>query len=83
MFVHIVDMRRISGRMCSAETGAVTRGSSARCSQAAKQPSSQHQAPGQGCVHHINTVTQHYQGVTLATLAPVNCYKSCLRKDSR
>ena len=31
-------MRRVSGRMCSAETGAVTRGSSARCS---KQPSSQ------------------------------------------
>ena len=34
-------MRRVSGRMCSAETGAVTRGSSARCSEAAKQPSSQ------------------------------------------
>ena len=30
--------RTISGRMCSAETGAVTRVSSARCSQAAKQP---------------------------------------------
>ena len=27
--------RTISGRMCSAETGAVTRVSSARCSQAA------------------------------------------------